>query len=96
MKKLVLGIILIFLAAVSIGSVTYLDTEGIGVRVFPQVIDDAPAEPFDCLVDQRGKELYVDDTNDGAEAYLCFCGTTANDVLYEWVKIEDPNTVCFP
>jgi len=63
--------------------------------VHPQVIAAVPAQPFACDATQRARLIYVDDTNDTAEAFLCFCGTDADDTTYRWLKVNDPATNCF-
>jgi hypothetical protein len=61
----------------------------------PQVVDAAPVQPYTCAVGQRGRLIYVDDNNDTAEAYLCFCGVDADDATYIWLKVEAPAVNCF-
>jgi hypothetical protein len=77
------------------GAVKYVDNNGLGYQVYPQVVAAVPAAPFACAVDHIGKVIYVDDNNDTAEAYLCFCGTDADDASYIWLKAENPATDCF-
>ena len=93
---LFVGIILLFGVLSLAADVTYIDTAGKGSpKVQPQVVATVPAQPYACAVGQRGRLIYVDDTNDTAEAYLCFCGVDADDNTYVWLKAEDPATNCF-
>jgi hypothetical protein len=78
-----------------IGATTFTDSTGIGIPVQPQVVAASPAAPYTCAVGVRGKMIYVDDTDDTAEAYLCFCGTDADDSSYVWLRADNPATDCF-
>jgi len=64
-------------------------------KAWPQIIQAVPAAPYTCTVDFIGNMIYVDDTDDGAEAYLCFCGEDADDATYVWLKVEATATDCF-
>jgi hypothetical protein len=77
------------------GAVKYMDNAELGYPVYPQVIAAVPAAPFACAATQLGKVIYVDDNNDTAEAYLCFCGLDADDTTPIWLKAENPATDCF-
>lgn len=78
-----------------LGATRYVDNSGDGIPIYPQVVDAAPSAPFTCAVGVRGKFIYVDDSNDTAEAYLCFCGVDADDSTYIWLKAQDPTVNCF-
>ena len=92
----ILILLLIGLSNFVIASVTYVDSAGLGSpKIQPQVSDAAPSEPYDCVAAQEGRIIYVDDTNDGAESYVCFCGVDADDTSYEWFKVQDPAVNCF-
>lgn len=96
MKKVFLFILIIISALFLMGLVTYVDSAGEGsIRAWPQVVAAAPAQPYACAVGHRGRIIYVDDNNSTTEAYLCFCGTDADDSTYVWMKVEDPATNCF-
>ena len=62
----------------------------------PAVISDAPSAPFTCSVNYIGWLIYVDDTNDTSEAFICHCGTDADDSSYLWLRTDIPGTDCFP
>jgi len=97
-SKLILILIIIALASVLLlgADVQYVDTAGRGSpMVQPQVVEAVPAQPYACAAAHRGRLLYVDDTNDTAEAYLCFCGVDADDTTYIWLKVQDPAVNCF-
>jgi len=95
MKKILFIITLVMACIFLVGAVTYLDNDGLGVRVFPQVVLGVPVAPFVCTVDHIGKQTYVDDTNDTNEAYLCFCGDSNDAGAYKWMKTESPAVDCF-
>lgn len=96
MKKLMCLAIVLLGSAFLIAAVTYVDSTGKGTpRIQPQVVAAVPSQPYACDVNQRGRLLYVDDTDDTAESYLCFCGVDADDATYAWLKVEDPATDCF-
>lgn len=97
MRKFILVVLgLLLVAIVSLAATTYVDNAGLGSpMVQPQVVAAAPAEPYACVAAQRGRLIYVDDTNSGTEAYLCFCGVDADDATYIWLKVEAPATNCF-
>lgn len=88
---LLLGLCFLFL----LGLTTYGDNAGLGIPVWPQVVSTSPSQPFACAVGVRGKMVYVDDSNDSAPSYLCFCGVGADDVTYGWKKVADPTANCF-
>jgi hypothetical protein len=94
MKKILI-FVLVLLAFLVIGATKYVDNNGLGFAITPQVISATPSAPFTCTVTQIAKQIYVDDTDDGAEAYLCFCGTDADDTSYIWLKEQDPSVDCF-
>jgi hypothetical protein len=96
MKKFLIVFFATFLFSLLLGAVKYMDNNQLGYPVYPLVISDSPSAPFTCDIDQKGKVIYVDDNDDGAEAYLCFCGVDADDTNYEWFKYEAPATDCFP
>jgi hypothetical protein len=94
MRKIIV-IILILLAILAIGATKYVDNNGLGYAVTPQVVATVPTEPFPCTVTQIGKKVYEDKTNDLTEAHLCYC---ANQGVsnYDWVHVDDPTNGCFP
>lgn len=96
-KILLMCTALVLLSLLLLGAdVKYVDTVGIGSPIIqPQIVAAVPAQPYACVIAQRARVIYVDDTNDTDEAYLCFCGVDADDSTYIWLKIEDPNTDCF-
>lgn len=59
------------------------------------VIAAVPTAPYTCRLGAVGDYIYVDDTNDTAEAYICFCGVDADDTTYLWLKVEDNTADCF-
>ena len=63
--------------------------------VTPQVVNAAPAQPFTCDAGVRGVMIYVDDTDDTAEAFICFCGVDADDSTYIWLRAGDSTQDCF-
>jgi hypothetical protein len=95
MKKFLLFSLAVLVWIVIIGATKYVDNNGEGYAVYPQVISATPSAPFTCDVNQIAKQIYVDDTDDTAEAYLCFCGTDADDTSYIWLKVENPAADCF-
>lgn len=95
MKNFFIVIIALMCFVLFLGAVKYMDNVGLGYPVYPQVIHDTPTEPFTCDVNQRGKMIYVDDNNDTARSYLCFCGVDDDDATYIWLKAENPATDCF-
>lgn len=54
-----------------------------------------PTEPYDCVVGVSGVIIHVNDSNDTAESYLCYCGVDADDAAYEWFKVQNPAVNCF-
>jgi hypothetical protein len=52
-----------------------------------------PTEPVACAAGTFGQLTVVNDTNDGAVSYLCYCGQGADDTTYDWLKVSD-NTAC--
>lgn len=94
-KKFLLFFLLVLCFLAIVGAVKYVDNSGLGYQVYPQVVDAAPSQPFACAAAHLGKVIYVDDTNDTAEAYLCFCGLDADDTTPIWLKAENPATDCF-
>ena len=42
-----------------------------------------------------GVMIQVNDSNDTAESYMCFCGVDANDATYIWLKVQNPAVNCF-
>lgn len=54
-----------------------------------------PTEPYDCVVGVTGVIIHVNDSNDTAESYLCYCGVDADDASYEWFKVQNPAVNCF-
>lgn len=61
---------------------------------FYRIEDAAPAEPFACDGSgDAGSTVYVDDTNDGAASYLCFCGRDGSNTR-DWLRVDDPSTPC--
>lgn len=94
--KVVFFLLLLALAVTALAATTYVDNEGLGSPVVqPQVVSATPAQPYACAAGQRGRVIYVDDTDDGAEAYLCFCGVDADGGTYIWMKAASPATNCF-
>jgi hypothetical protein len=63
--------------------------------VYPQVISAAPAQPFACTIATRGTIIFVEDTDDTAESFLCTCGIDADDATYIWLRVADPTANCF-
>lgn len=47
-----------------------------------------PSATQTCDSITRGTLLYVDDSDDGAVSYMCFCGTAADDTTYGWRKVD--------
>lgn len=97
MKRTIILLVILLVGSLLLAAdVTQVDTAGIGSpKVQPQVVAAVPAQPYVCDINQRGRIIYVDDTNDTNESFLCFCGTDADDSSYIWMKVEDPNTNCF-
>ena len=89
--------VLILLAALCLflGATRYLNNTGDGIPIYPQVVAAVPAAPYTCDATQVGKTIYVDDNNDTAESYLCFCGVDADDSTPIWLKAQDPAVNCF-
>ena len=52
-----------------------------------------PTEPVTCDANAFGLITAVNDTNDGAVSYLCYCGQGADDSTYDWLRVSD-NTAC--
>ena len=97
MQKIIVALILaiaIFVTAVVYATNSTTDGAPIFVAT-PQVVAAVPAAPFTCAIGVRGWLIYVDDTNDTAEAYTCFCGVDADDATYIWLKVQDPAVDCF-
>mgnify|MGYP001568262241 CR=1 FL=1 len=59
------------------------------------VTNVTPAEPYACAVGVSGVMIQVNDSNDTAESYMCFCGVDANDATYIWLKVQNPAVNCF-
>jgi hypothetical protein len=99
MRNLIWRFAVVFLgvlaALTAFGATRYMNSDGDGIPVYPQEVGATPAAPYTCSVTHRGKMIYVDDSNDTAEAYLCFCGVDADDSSYVWLKAEAPATDCF-
>lgn len=56
----------------------------------------APTTVVTCAAAAQGAIQYVDDTNDTAAGFLCFCGKGADDSTYSWQKVAAPGTSCGP
>lgn len=73
-----------------------VDGESVNVRyVSPQQVAAVPAQPHACDASHLGQLIYVDDSNDTTESYLCFCGLDADDTTHIWLKVADPTANCF-
>jgi hypothetical protein len=67
-----------------------------GLVQFQREVAAVPAAPFACAAAYAGTQLYVDDTNDGAEGFMCRCGKGADDTTYAWAKVGiTPAAACF-
>ena len=95
LKRFLLVVVCVLCFLAIVGAVRYVDGAGDGYPVYPQVVAAVPAAPFACAAAHIGKIIYVDDNNDTAEAFLCFCGIDADDVTHIWLKAESPATDCF-
>jgi len=77
-------------------SASIVDAQAVNVRyVSPQQVAAVPAAPHACDAAHLGQLIYVDDNNDTAESFLCFCGIDADDSTHIWLKVEAPATDCF-
>lgn len=77
-----------------ISSTAITNVEGpLGLK---EVTGTAPAAPYACSVTYQHAIIGVDDTNDGAASFLCFCGKGADDSTYSWQKVSAPGTSCGP
>ena len=91
-----IGTLATFLFLCLLGSTTHLDQAGLGTpAIQPQVVSAAPAAPFTCELAQQGRFVYVDDTDDTAESFVCFCGVDADDATYIWLRLDNPAVDCF-
>lgn len=95
MKKILVFVLALVATLFIMGTTIYVDNHGLGYAIYPQVISDTPSAPFTCALQHVAKQIYVDDTNDTAEAYLCFCGQDADDTTWIWLKSQDPSVDCF-
>lgn len=95
MKTFLLGLLAGLVVVCLLGKTRYEDNAGDGIPVQPQVVSASPSAPFACALGVRGKMIYVDDTDDTAESYLCFCGVDADDATYIWLRVADPTANCF-
>lgn len=71
----------------------YVDNTGAGTARWMMVVGTNPVEPYDCTASQEGRPLYVNDTDDSAASYFCFCGVKADDTSYEWLRNDGSD--CF-
>lgn len=55
----------------------------------------APAATETCVAGLIGSIISVNDTDDGAISYMCYCAQNADDSTYSWLKI-DGGAACFP
>lgn len=53
------------------------------------------AAPYACTADHIGDMVYQDDTDDTDEAYICYCGTDADDATYVWLQINWAGQDCW-
>ena len=93
MKRFLFLIVIVGLFLV--GFVATQNGELIISAMHPQIVNTTPSQPFVCSATYRGVVIYVDDTDDTKEAYLCFCGVDADDVTYIWLKVDNPANNCF-
>lgn len=89
----VLGLGFVINASMQNGELVY-DWHDV-IFAWPQIVNLAPAQPYACDVSVRGNIIYIDDTNDLGESYLCFCGVDADDATYLWMRAYDPAVECF-
>ena len=94
--KVVFFLLLLTLAVCALAATTYVDNAGLGSPVVqPQVVGTSVAEPYACVLAQRGRLIYVDDTDDTKESYICYCGVDNDDSTYRWLRASDPEVFCF-
>lgn len=94
MKRALLFVVLVLAFCVLTGariSSTIIDQ----IYVHPQQVAAVPAQPHACDATHLGQLIYVDDTNDTAESFLCFCGIDADDTTHIWLRADAPATNCF-
>lgn len=53
-----------------------------------------PTEPYACAAATVGHQVYVDDTNDAAAAYLCVCVDTNDGAAFDWRRVDDNAAAC--
>jgi len=94
MKDKLFFILVVILAAMLMLGAKFSSDVHTG-RGWPQVINAAPSAPYTCDANHVGDIIYVDDTNDGDEADLCFCATDADDSTYIWIQAQATATACF-
>ncbi len=59
------------------------------------VTNVTPAQPYSCVAAVSGVIIHVNDSNDTAESFMCFCGVDADDSTYGWFRVANPAVNCF-
>lgn len=86
--KFIVEVLLVVLLAIGLLTGAKFSSKVGPIRGYTMVQDNAPAEPYDCTVDNEGEIIYVDDTNDNGFAKLCFCDYDDNPGTWEWQEVD--------
>lgn len=81
--------------SVTLGAATGVVTS-LGIQIPMKRTGTGPTAPQACGAGYEGGIVFVDDTDDAAAAFLCFCGKGADDTTYSWQKVANPGTACGP
>ena len=97
MKRIVLILLAIILLTVWVmGYASHTQNGNVLANyVRSYVIAAAVAQPYACDTNHLADIIYNDDTNDGNEAFLCYCAIAADDVTPTWMDLHNPLNTCY-
>jgi hypothetical protein len=88
MKKILIITISVVMTILLFGYSSHVQNgNALANYVRAESISAAPAAPYTCDANHLADFVYKDDTNDGNEAYMCFCGQAVGGA-YTWLDVH--------
>lgn len=70
----------------------YINADEVSGILMPNTEGTTPTEPQSCDTTDFGTVIVVNDSDDSAVSFPCYCGQQADDSTYDWLKFD--GTAC--